>query len=138
MKTFPLSSFVLRGAIPAVLVLSLCCPPDIVAQTAQEHLVSPQVMQQQVESATQARQQNIQTVTDFLSTATAERAMHDAHFNPVQVRTAIPTLTDQELANLASRAADAQQKFAAGYIGQGLLTLIIIAIVVIIVVAIVH
>ena len=138
MRLLPLSSLLLRGAVPAALALSLACPADIFAQAAPEHLVTPQVMQQQVENAAQSRQENIQTVTDFLSTPTAERAMHDAHFDPIQVRTAVPTLSDQELANLASRAADAQQRFAAGYIGSGLLALIVIALVVIIVVAIIH
>lgn len=64
--------------------------------------------------------------------------MRSQHYDPVKVRTAIPTLSDQELANLASRANDAQQKFAAGFIGNGLLLILIIAIVVIIVVVAVH
>jgi hypothetical protein len=139
MKRSIFSPLLLRGIIPAALIFLLVNPAAGMAQsTAQDHLVSPQVLQQQVQSTSETRQQNIRTVTDFLSTPIAERAMHDAHYDPVQVRTAIPTLSDQELANLASRSADAQQKFAAGYIGQGLLTLIIICVVIIIIVAIVH
>jgi hypothetical protein len=139
MKILPLSSLILRGAIPAALALSLCCPPDLLAQSApQEHLVTPQLLQEQVESAAQTRWQNIRTVTGFLNTPTADRAMRDAHVDPVQVRTAIPTLSDQELESLASRAADAQQKFAAGSLSQGMLTLIIVLIAVIIIVAIIH
>lgn len=139
MKRSILSPLVLRGIIPAALAFLLVNPTAGTAQsTTQDHLVSPQVLQQQVQSASETRQQNIRTVTDFLSTPIAEHAMRDAHYDPVQVRTAIPTLSDQELANLASRSADAQQKFAAGYIGQGLLTLIIVCVVIIIIVAIVH
>ena len=139
MKPSILSPLLLRGIIPAALAFVLVNPTASMAQsTTQDHLVSPQVLQQQVESASETRQQNIRTVTNFLSTPTAERAMRDAHYDPVQVRTAIPTLSDQELANLASRSSDAQQKFSAGYIGQGLLTLIIICVVIIIIVAIVH
>lgn len=129
----------LRGVFPAALALLLINPTAGMAQSStQDHLVPPQVLQQQVQNASETRQQNIKTVTDFLSTPIADRAMRDAHYDPVQVRTAIPTLSDQELANLASRSADAQQKFAAGYIGQGLLTLIIVCVVIIIIVAIVH
>jgi hypothetical protein len=139
MKPSLLSPLLLRGIIPAALVFLLVNPLAGMAQSAtQDHLVSPQALQQQVQSASETRQQNIRTVTDFLSTPTAERAMCDAHYDPVQLRTAIPTLSDQELANLAARSSDAQQKFAAGYIGQGLLTLIIICVVIIIIVAIVH
>jgi hypothetical protein len=139
MKLSILSPLLLRGIVPAALSFLLVNPMASMAQsTTQDHLVSPQALQQQVQSASETRQQNIRTVTDFLSTPTAERAMHDAHYDPVQVRTAIPTLSDQELANLASRSSDAEQKFSAGYIGQGLLTLIIICVVIIIIVAIVH
>jgi hypothetical protein len=134
-----LPHILLRGIVPAALSLVLICPSASFAQTAApDHLVSPQALEQQVQSASQSREQNIQTVTGFLSTPIAEHAMRDAHYDPVQVRTAIPTLSNQELANLASRASDAQQKFAAGYIGQGLLTLIIVCVVIIIIVAIVH
>jgi hypothetical protein len=139
MKLSILSPLLLRGIVPAALSFLLVNPMASMAQsTTQDHLVSPQALQQQVQSASETRQQNIRTVTDFLSTPTAERVMHDAHYDPVQVRTAIPTLSDQELANLASRSSDAEQKFSAGYIGQGLLTLIIICVVIIIIVAIVH
>ena len=139
MKKSFLSPLLLRGIVPAALAFLVACPPASFAQaTSQDHLVSPQALQQQVQSASQTREQNIRTVTEFLSTPIAERAMRDSHYDPVQVRTAIPTLSDQELSNLASRATDAQQKFAAGYIGQGLLTLIIVCVVIIIIVAIVH
>jgi hypothetical protein len=73
-----------------------------------------------------------------MGSPTAERALRDAHMDPVQVKTAIPLLSDQELANLSARSLDAQQKFAAGHLGPGLLTVIVIAIAVIIIVAIIH
>jgi hypothetical protein len=134
-----LSHIILRGMIPAALTFLLACPADIFAQpAAPEHLVSPQALQQQVQSASQTREQNIRTVTGFLNSPTADRAMRDAHLDPVQVRTAIPTLSDQELSNLASRAASAQQQFSAGSLSQSMLVLIIVLVAVIIIVAIVH
>jgi hypothetical protein len=138
-KQHILSILLLRGFIPAALVFLLAFPPSSFAQAApQDHLVSPEQMQQQVATASQSRQQNIQTITNLLNTPTAERAMRNAHFDPVQVRTAVPTLSDQELANLAARSADVQQKIAAGGLGIGLTTLIVIVAIIIIVVAIVH
>jgi hypothetical protein len=133
------SPIMLRGIIPAALAFLLACPSGIFAQSAAEqHLVSPQALQQQAQSVSQAREQNIRTVTEFLNTPTADRAMRDAHFDPIQVRTAIPTLSDQELSDLASRASNAQQQFSAGSLSQSMLTLIIVLVAVIIIVAIVH
>jgi hypothetical protein len=122
------------AALTALLAVLLFAP----AVRAQDHLVSPNALQQQVQANSATRQQNIDTVTNFLSTPIAERTMKSHHYDPVQVRSAIPTLSDEELANLASRASGAQQKFSAGVLGVGVLTLIIIIVVVIIVVAIVH
>jgi hypothetical protein len=139
MKSSMLSIVLLRGIIPAALALLLAFPQDTFSQAAaQDHLVSPQSLEQQVESASQTRQQNIQTITNLLRTPIAERAMRNAHFDPVQVRTAVPTLSDQELANLAARSADVQQKISAGVLGFGLTTLLIIAVIILIVVAIVR
>jgi hypothetical protein len=125
----------LPGAVLAGVLAVLLCAP---AARAQDHLVSPDALHQQVQANAATRRQNIDTVTNFLSTPIAERAMKSHHYDPVKVRSAIPTLSDEELANLASRASDAQQKFAAGFLGVGVLTLLIIIIVVIIVVAAVH
>jgi DNA-binding PucR family transcriptional regulator len=122
------------AVLAAVLAVLLLAP----AVRAQDHLVSPDALQQQVQANAATRQQNINTVTNFLSTPIAERAMQSHHYDPVKVRSAIPTLSDEELANLASRASDAQQKFSAGVLGVGVLTLLILIVVVIIVVAIVH
>ncbi|MGD0942011.1 MAG: hypothetical protein ABR905_20140 [Terracidiphilus sp.] len=138
MKLSP-STLLLRGVLPVAVIMLLAFPSNLKAETdSQEHLVSSQALEQQVEQSSAIRQQNIKAVTDFLSTPTAEKVMQDSRVDPIQIRTAIPTLSDQELANLSARATDAQQKMAAGGLGIGLLTLIILAIVVIIVVAIVH
>jgi hypothetical protein len=119
-------------------VALLCLPAFTPAARAQDHLVTSQALQQQVQSASAARRQNIDTLTRFLSTSEAESAMQAHHINPVQVRSAIPSLSNQELASLASRAAQAQQQFAAGFLGMGMLLVIIIAIVVVIIVVAVH
>jgi hypothetical protein len=108
------------------------------ATPAQDHLVSPQAMQKQMADSASARQKNIETVRSFLSTPAADRAIRDAHYNPELVKNAVSSLSDQELASLAARSADAQQKFAAGALTKPELALIVIALVVLIVVIIVH
>jgi len=44
---------------------------------------------------TQARQHNLETVKQFLSSPRAENALKSAHMNPEQVRTAVSTLNDK-------------------------------------------
>jgi hypothetical protein len=127
-----------QAAVPAVLIVLLSYPASLLAQSPDEHIVSSQTLQQNLQTSSAARQINIQTLTNFMSTPTAEKAMRDAKIDPVQVQKAIPTLSDHELADLSARATDTQQKFSAGVLGVGLLTLIIIVIAVIIIVAIVH
>lgn len=128
-----------RGFFALILLSILAFVAGSLTQArADDHVVSTQALQQQVHSKAATRQQNIDTVTQFLSTPIAERAMRSKHYDAVKVRTAIPTLSDAELADLAARADHAQQQFSAGFLGVGMLTLIILIIVVIIVVAAVH
>lgn len=128
-----------RGFL-ALMLLSILAlvAGTITSARADDHIVTSQAMQQQVQNTAATRQQNIETLNDFLSTPVAARAMQSHHFDPVKVRSAIPTLSDAELANLASRANTAQQQFAGGFLGMGMLLVIILAIVVIIIVVAVH
>ncbi len=114
-----------RSIIAVALVVLFVVPTDLVAQS---HVVSPADLQKEVVAASQTRQHNLDTVQQFLSTPTAEKAMKSAQMNPQQVRTAVSTLNDQELAQLAARADKAQADFAAGRISDRDLILIILAI----------
>jgi hypothetical protein len=128
-----------RGLTLAALLSFLSLVPGFAPTAhAQDHLVSPQALQQQAQAATATRQQNIETLTNFLSTPIARQAMKTAKVDPVQVHNAIPTLSNQDLANLASRATKAQQDFAAGRITNGMLLVIVIAIVVVVIVVAFH
>lgn len=139
MKRAIFKALALRAVVPSVLMLLMSVPADaFAAAPAQDHLVSPNAMQKQMADSAAARQKNIETVRDFLSSPIADRAMRDAHYSPEQVKSAIPSLSDQELANLAARSSDAQQKFAAGALSRPALAIIVIALVVLIVVIIVH
>lgn len=139
MKFPRVSTLLLQAIVPAVLIVLASYPAGLPAQTtSQEHIVPSNTLQQQLESSSAARQKNVETLSRFMSTPTAEKAMRDAKIDPVQVQKAIPTLSDSELANLSSRATDAQQKFSAGALTNNMLTLIIVLIAVIIIVAIIH
>ncbi len=92
----------------------------------QGHVVSRADLQKAVESASHTRQHNIDTVRQFLSLPTADEAIKSANIDPQQVRTAVASLSDQDLAQLAARADKAQADFAAGAIGTNGVVLIIV------------
>jgi len=121
--------------VALVLATLFFIPSDLLAQS---HVVSPADLQKQVVSASQTRENNLQTVQKFLSTPTAEKAMKGAKMDPQQVKTAVSTLSDRELAQLSAKADKAQADFAAGNLNDRDLILIIlgIAILVLIIVAV--
>lgn len=114
----------------ATLLTVICAAPGPLL--AQSHVVSPAEVQQQVRAASQTRQQNEETVRQFVSSPQAEKAIKSAGMDPARVKAAVPTLSDQELAKIASRAEKAQADFAAGRIGDRDLLLILVAVAVII------
>jgi hypothetical protein len=124
-----------RGVIALMLATLFFIPSDLLAQS---HVVSPADLQKQVISASQTRENNLQTVQKFLSTPVAEKAMESANMSLQQVKTAVSTLNDQELAQLSAKADKAQADFAAGRLNDRDLILIIlgIAILVLIIVAV--
>jgi CHASE3 domain sensor protein len=129
----------LKGIAPAALLLAFVAPQTITAQAAtQDHVVTSQALDQQLTTSSAERQKNIETLQKLMETPTAQKAMHDAKVDPAQVKNAIPTLSDQELANLSARTTHAQNDFAAGYIGPGLFTIIILAIILIIILIVIH
>jgi hypothetical protein len=114
----------IRTFVACVLVMLFAVPRSLMAQ----HLVSPADLQAELVKASQARQHNLETVQQFLSSPKAEKALASAHINAGQVQDAVSTLSDQELAQLASRANKAQADFAAGRLEDRDLILILLAI----------
>ena len=100
-----------RGVGILVLVTIFAVQPSLPAQT---HVVSPAELQEEAVAATRARKHNVETVTKFLSSPAAEKALRSAHMDPTRVKDSVSSLSDQELAELASRADRAQIDFAAG------------------------
>jgi c-di-GMP-related signal transduction protein len=109
------------------LVTIFAIPQSLVAQSS-EHLVSPTELQKAVVDASRNRQQNLDTLNQFLSSEKAQQALESAHQNPEQVRKGVASLSDDELAQLASRANKAQTDFTAGNLDDRTLLIILVAI----------
>ncbi len=116
-----------RVAAALVLTTVFALPQDLAAQAA-THIVSPSELQQAAVQASSARRQNIEQVQQFLGSEKAERALASAHMNPEQVKNAVSTLDDAELAQLASRVNKARGDFAAGSLSDRDLIIILVAI----------
>jgi len=114
-----------RVLTACVLVTFFLLPSEALAQS---HVVSPADLQKEMVKSTQARQHNLDTVRQFLSTPRAEKALKSAKMDPVQVKTAVSSLNDEDLAQLAVRADKAQADFAAGVLSDRDLILILLAI----------
>ncbi len=121
-----------RIATACVLAAIFAVPQNLLAQAAAAHVVSPADLQKAAVSATQAREQNLQTVQAFVSSERAVKAIKDAHMDPQQVKNAVASLSNAELAQLAARANKAQADFAAGDLSDRDLIVIMLGIVVLV------
>ncbi len=118
-----------------VLTMALIFPVALLADS--NHVVTQSDMQKQTVTASQARQQNIQKIEKFLSTDTAQQAMQSAHVDAEQVKSAVPSLNDQELDHLAQRADKAQSGFAAGHLSTRDLAIVVLGVVIVILIIVV-
>ena len=114
-----------RVATASTLAVVFMIPQDCLAQS---HVVSLAELQSATVAATQAREQNIETVRAFVSSPAAEKALKSAHLDSQKVKTAVAQLSDQELAQLAARASKAQADFVAGSLSDRDLIIILIAV----------
>lgn len=103
---------------------------------AQNHVVSPGQIQNDIASSSAARQRNERELRSFLARKEIQKAMKSEGVNPQQVTNAVSRLSDADLASLAARSQKAQRDFAAGMIGMGIFTLIGIVVVAVILIAV--
>ena len=96
---------------------------------AQDHVVSPSVIQRDITATSSARLQNQAQLENFVSSPEAVQALKAAHISLSQVKNAIPNLSNEEMAQLASRSEAARADFAAGRMSDRDLIIILIAIV---------
>jgi hypothetical protein len=116
-----------RVMAAAVLATVFALPQSLLAEAA-THVVSPSELQQAVVKASAARQENLDQVRQFFSSEKAQEALKSAHVNPEQVKSAVATLDDAELTQLAARVQKTQAEFAAGTLSDRDLIIILVAI----------
>ena len=120
-----------RVAAAFLLAAVFAVPQSLMAEGS-THLVSPSELQKAAVNASTVRQQNVEQVREFFSSEKAEKSLRSAHMNPEQVKSAVSTLDDAELARLASRVNKAQTDFAAGSLSDRDLLVILVAVAVLI------
>lgn len=123
----------IRTCITLMLVLS--CLTSAPSNLKADHVVTPQDLQSAIQTASQNRQQSVEQIQKFLESKPARAAMDSLKVDPQKITNAIPMLSDEELARLSTQANQAQMNFAAGYIGEH--DLIVILIIILLVVAII-
>src|SRR5262249_40557116 len=85
---------------------------------AQTHVVSPSDIQKELVNTAQTRQKNLEKTRSLFSSDETRKALESAQISPEKVDAAISTLSDEELARLASRADKLDQDFAAGRLSE--------------------
>lgn len=123
-------------AVTAALLIFLLYVQQPLAAQADPHVVSPADLQNAAVETSQTRQQNIDALNQLFSSDQGQQALQSAHVDPQQVKTAVAAMSDQELAQLASRARQAQADFAAGGLVTGLIILAVLVIVIAIIVGV--
>jgi hypothetical protein len=105
---------------------------------AQQHVARPSDIHKELVNATETRRKNREKVRDLFSSKTAQGALKNAGLDPGQVKAAVATLNDAELAQLAARSDKVREDFAAGRISDRdlLIILVVIAIIILIIVAV--
>lgn len=115
----------IRLLVGSILLTLIILPLNSLAQS---HVVSQADIHKELVNATQTRQKNLEKARQLLSSDAAQRALESAQMNPAQVNAAVSTLSDAELARLASRADKIQDDFAAGRLSDRDLLLILLGV----------
>lgn len=108
-----------------LLALVLAIPQDAIAQS---HVVSSADLQRDVAAASAARHKNLAQLEAFLSSPAARQALKSAHINYLEVKNAVPQLSNQDLARLSLLSQKTQKNFTAGNITNHDLLLILVGI----------
>jgi Flp pilus assembly protein TadB len=116
--------------LAACFLLTLCATCIL----AQSHVVSQTDIHKELVNTAQKRQQNLEKVKSLFSSAETRKAMEASKISPEKIDAAISTLSDEELARLASRAEGLNKEFAAGTLSERDLLIIIVGIAVLILV----
>lgn len=94
---------------------------------AQEHVVPPSELRDQMRAAAQSRRDNLEKIDRLMNREAVKTALKTAKIDDRQVRYSATLLSDEELARLADRAAKVDRDLAAGALNNQELTYIVIA-----------
>jgi hypothetical protein len=95
---------------------------------AQEHIVSPSDLHNDLRQATAARQMNLADVNHFFASDRVQQVLKTSWMDGEKIQKAIPFLSDQELSNLATKTRGAEKDLAAGELTNAQISLIILAV----------
>ena len=110
--------------LAACFLLTLCATSIL----AQAHVVSQADIHKELVNTAQTRQKNLEKTRRLFSSDETRKALGSAQISPEKVDAAISTLSDDELARLASRADKLDQDFAAGRLNDRDLLIVILGI----------
>ena len=111
----------------AVAVFLVTLFPVTCSYAQERHVVPLGELHEKVVSATQNRKDAVSRLERFFTGPQAADALRSVHLNGEQVRQAVSTLSDEDLARLSARAGQANDNFAAGALTNQELTYIVIA-----------
>jgi len=116
------------GKSRSVIALLVATVIPMMSAIAQEnHVVPLTELHRDAAAATESRQGDLAKIERFFSSEMAQNALHAAHIDGDQVKTALPLLGTDELAQLAARTDRLQADFAAGALSNQEITYILIA-----------
>jgi hypothetical protein len=104
--------------------ISSVMPPSVIAA---DHVVSTSDLQQEILKVSESRQTNLAKVQEFFSSPSAQKALRNSKIDIGKIKSAIPLLTDDELARLAAQTEKIQKDVAGGSLTNQQITYIIIA-----------
>lgn len=116
-----------KRAVAGLITLLLVLATSPVFSAPADHVVPSTEIKSKVNDAAAVRQRNIKSVQTFFASPQARHVLKKGKVDYAKVENAIPALSDQELAALATRTNKIQNDFAAGALTNEQLTYIVIA-----------
>ena len=104
-------------------ILSILSPNLI----AEDHVVKTSDLHQEILKASESRQSNLAKIQGFFSSESTQKALKNSKLDISKIKSALPLLSDEELARLAAQTDKIQKDVAGGALTNQQITYIIIA-----------
>jgi hypothetical protein len=98
--------------------------PNLIAE---DHVVKTSDLHQEILKASESRQSNLAKIQGFFSSESTQKALKNYKLDISKIKSAIPQLSDEELARLAAQTDKIQKDVAGGALTNQQITYIIIA-----------